>query len=61
MITKKTITFTIDQKIVDELKGIAKDEQLNMSAIAQKLFLEWLVVRNNHGMYGNPDKIRGEK
>jgi hypothetical protein len=43
---KKTITFTICEEIVEELKAIRKDEQLNMSAIAQKLFIEWLVTRN---------------
>lgn len=45
MKTKKTITFTLNTEIVEELKEIAKDEQLNMSAIAQKLFIEWLVTR----------------
>jgi post-segregation antitoxin (ccd killing protein) len=46
MKTKKTITFTLDIDLIDELKDIAKDEQLNMSAIAQMLFIEWLVTRN---------------
>ena len=46
MRTKKTITFTLNEEIVDEIKEIAEDEQLNMSAIAQKLFINWLVTRN---------------
>lgn len=45
MKTKKTITFTLDIDLIDELKDIAKDEQLNMSAIAQVLFIKWLVTR----------------
>jgi len=45
MITKKTITFTLNTEIVEEIKEIAKDEQLNMSAIAQMLFIEWLCTR----------------
>ena len=46
---KKTITFTLDEEIVDELKEIKNDEQLNLSAIAQKLFIEWLVLRHREG------------
>ena len=46
MVNKKTITFTMNIELVEEIKDIAKDEQLNMSAIAQKLFIEWLVARD---------------
>ena len=46
MVTKKTITFTINTEVVEEIKEIAKDEKLNMSAIAQMLFIEWLCTRN---------------
>jgi hypothetical protein len=42
MKTKKTMTVTMDIEIIDELKGIAKNEQLNLSATAQRLWIEWL-------------------
>ncbi len=45
MVTKKTITFTLDIDLIEEIKEIAKDEKLNMSAIAQMLFIEWLVTK----------------
>ena len=51
MITKKTITFTMDIEIIDELREISKDEDLKLSAIAQKLFLDWLVLRDKHDIY----------
>lgn len=46
MVTKKTITFTINSEIVEELKAIRESEGTNLSYIAQELFVEWLCIRN---------------
>jgi|AntAceMinimDraft_6_1070360.scaffolds.fasta_scaffold312637_2 hypothetical protein len=42
---KKTITFTISEEIIDELKEIREETQLNLSATAEKLFIKWLSER----------------
>lgn len=43
---KKTITFTMEEEVIEELKEIRLDDQLNLSAIAELLFVEWLSMRD---------------
>jgi len=44
---KKTISFTFEEEMIDELKDISEEENINLSGVARDLFREWIITRED--------------
>jgi predicted DNA-binding protein len=42
---KKTISFTLEEEMIEDLKSISEEENINLSSLVRELFESWLEER----------------